>query len=46
MAANMVERAFFVGMRSFVDTNWVGTAIPMSPGQTALSRLSDIYSSK
>jgi hypothetical protein len=31
IAANMVESAFLVGRRSFVDTNWVGTAMPISP---------------
>ena len=36
ICANIVEIAFFVGMRSFVETNWVGTAMPMSPGHTAL----------
>lgn len=41
IAVNMVERAFFVGTRSFVETNCVGTAIPMSPGQTALPKSSD-----
>lgn len=38
MAANMVERALRVGIKSFVDTNWAGTAIPMSPGHTALDK--------
>jgi hypothetical protein len=36
MAANMVDSAFRVGIRSFVETNWVGTAMPISPGHTAL----------
>ena len=46
MAANMVDSALRVGIKSFVETNCVGTAMPMSPGQTALRhyqspRLSD-----
>ena len=31
MAANMVDSAFRVGMRSKVETNWTGTAMPISP---------------
>lgn len=40
MAANMVESAFFVGRRSFVETNWVGTAMPISPA-SEIRRLLD-----
>lgn len=35
---NMVERALRVGSKSKVETNCVGTAMPMSPGHTARSR--------
>ena len=37
IAANMVDNAFRVGMRSFVDTKAVGTAIPMSPTKQRVS---------
>lgn len=36
IAENMVASEFLEGIRSFVETNWVGTATPMSPGQTFL----------
>jgi hypothetical protein len=38
IAANCVARALRVGRRSSVETNCVGTAMPISPGQTARSR--------
>ena len=28
-----------MGSKSFVETNWAGTAIPMSPGHTALFKI-------
>lgn len=31
IAANIVDRALRVGIRSLVDTNDVGTAMPISP---------------
>lgn len=31
--AKRVAREFLVAIRSFVETNWVGTAIPMSPNK-------------
>ena len=32
IATNVVESAFLVGERLFVEANWVGAAMPMSPG--------------
>lgn len=37
IAANIVDRALRVGIRSLVDTNDVGTAMPISPAANCVN---------
>ena len=37
ISENNVDKAFRVGVRSFVDTKAVGTEIPISPARTLIS---------